>query len=548
MNEYRRRFLERAKAEKQRFIEALKNSAAEQAAMRTAFVGDNVDTAFGREHGFSKIQTFDDFRHAVPVRSFEELSPWIDRVVAGESNVLTADEPILFYVTTGTTGKPKKIPVTRQYFQRFSDCLLVYWAGLSEHFPAILERDDTIVMLHLAPKPYTETTATGIPMLNPTHVPSGGKGAFPYSRAPWFPPPAELNDGERLYYLLRRSIESPLRGFVCLHPSRLQAIVSRLHEEGPRLVDELERGTVCGKPVGAPNPERANEIARILREGTLLPRHVWPTLEFVSCWAGGSFKMYLPEIRESFGADVYPQMSASSEAGQFTMPLDRESEPIDGPLAVRTCFFEFLEVSGGLAEDGGDRARRGDHTLLLEQLEPGKTYEMIVTTCAGLYRYANGDRFEVRGYVHGVPRLEFVGRGGIVDMTGEKISEQQIVAAVERSLAALGLETKNATCCPVLGRPSHYTFVFEPGESWAPAVLERLREHLDRELLALNPRYKLKRDFGDLGPPAVQTVKRGTFARYRERLVASGVPGTQIKDKVLHHDNAVLAAFRELEA
>ncbi len=543
--DFRQRFLERANGEKRRFLEALDNSAVEQASLRKRYITANAETAFGREHGFSKIETLDDYRHAVPIRSYEQLAPWIDRIVGGEANVLTAAEAVMFFVTTGTTGKPKRVPVTREYFRNFTDNLLVYWATLCEHFPSVVERDDAVVMLHLAPKPYTEVTANGIPLLNPTHVPSSGKGAFPYSRAPWFPPPPEMGDNERLYYLLRYSIESKLAGFMCLHPSRLQAMVSRLEQEGPRLVEELERGTVCGKPLGTPNPTRAKEIAALVRSGTLLPRHIWSSLEFVSCWAGGSFKMYLPEIQETFGAEVIPQMSASSEIGQFSMPLDRE--PVDGPVNVRTCFYEFLPVSGSDEVSAADLERRGDHTVTVDQLEPGTTYEMIVTTCAGLYRYASGDRFEVRGFVRGVPRLEFVGRGGIVDMTGEKVSEPQVVAAIDRGLAAVGLETKNATCCPVLGRPSHYAFVFEPGEPWSADAIERLRDRIDGELVAMNPRYKLKRDFGDLGRAVVTTVKRGTFARYRERLVASGLPGPQLKDKVLHADNAVLGVFRELQ-
>lgn len=539
------RFLDRARGETARFLDGLRRGREVQRDLLHRIIATNANTAFGRDHGFASIATLDDYRRAVPLRSYEALRPYIDRAFAGAAQVLTAADPVLYFATTGTTGAPKRVPVTREAFAITTNNLLVYWAALGERYPRVLERDDAVVMLHLAPKPYGELSPTGVPVVNPTHVPSPGKGAFPYSWAPWFPPPPELSDAERLYFFLRSAVEHPLVGFLCLHPSRMHGFAARLAQDAPRLVQELHDGTVCGTRTGDANPTRARELEALLRAGPIEPRHVWPQLEFVACWYGGSFPMYRPGIEQKYGAPAIPQMSASSEAGQLTLPID--GEPMDGPLTVHANHYEFIPVSDE-AEDATSPehlARWSEATLPFEALELGRSYELVFTSPAGLYRYASGDRFQVLGFVHGVPRLGFVGRGGIVDMTGEKVSEQHVQTAIDRTLAALGVTTVNATCCAVLAEPAHYVFVFEPAAPWDAAQQQRAASTLDTELRALNSRYELKRGFGDLAAAQVRIAPRGAFDKYRASLIARGAPGSQLKDKVLQTDPAVLARLTE---
>ncbi|TBX71215.1 GH3 auxin-responsive promoter family protein [Flavobacterium silvisoli] len=70
------------------------------------------DTQFGKDHGFSEIKTFEDFALRVPVRDYEALRPYVDRVVKGEENILWKGKPIYFAKTSGTTSGAKYIPLT----------------------------------------------------------------------------------------------------------------------------------------------------------------------------------------------------------------------------------------------------------------------------------------------------------------------------------------------------------------------------------------------------------------------------------------------------
>lgn len=75
---------------------------------------DAANTAFGRDHGFAQIRSFADFAARVRVRDYEELRPYIDRVVAGEENVLWPGKPVYFAKTSGTTSGAKYIPLTKE--------------------------------------------------------------------------------------------------------------------------------------------------------------------------------------------------------------------------------------------------------------------------------------------------------------------------------------------------------------------------------------------------------------------------------------------------
>ena len=72
------------------------------------------NTAFGKDHQFSKITTYEDFKKHVPVRDYEELKPYIDRIINGESDVLWKGKPIYFCKTSGTTSGAKYIPLTKE--------------------------------------------------------------------------------------------------------------------------------------------------------------------------------------------------------------------------------------------------------------------------------------------------------------------------------------------------------------------------------------------------------------------------------------------------
>src|SRR5215475_13481782 len=76
-------------------------------------ISRNRATRFGRDHGFDRIHTLNDYRRQVGVADYERLRPYVERAKDGEFNVLTADPVVMFAVTSGSTGEPKLIPITQ---------------------------------------------------------------------------------------------------------------------------------------------------------------------------------------------------------------------------------------------------------------------------------------------------------------------------------------------------------------------------------------------------------------------------------------------------
>ena len=89
------------------------------------------NTSFGKDHGFSEIVSYEDFKKKVPVRDYEGLKPYVDKVVTGEKNILWPGQPLYFAKTSGTTSGAKYIPITREsirtHVNSARDALLNYF-------------------------------------------------------------------------------------------------------------------------------------------------------------------------------------------------------------------------------------------------------------------------------------------------------------------------------------------------------------------------------------------------------------------------------------
>ena len=76
-------------------------------------IGQAQHTVFGKDHNFNSINSYEDFKRQVPIRDYEALKPYVERVVAGESDVLWKGKPLYFAKTSGTTSGVKYIPLTK---------------------------------------------------------------------------------------------------------------------------------------------------------------------------------------------------------------------------------------------------------------------------------------------------------------------------------------------------------------------------------------------------------------------------------------------------
>ncbi len=107
-----------------------KNPIATQKAVFRGLINEAKNTHFGKDHHFEKIKTAEDFAKLVPVRDYEALKPYVDRVVKGEENVLWKGKPLYFAKTSGTTSGAKYIPLSKEsmpyHIQAARNAILLY--------------------------------------------------------------------------------------------------------------------------------------------------------------------------------------------------------------------------------------------------------------------------------------------------------------------------------------------------------------------------------------------------------------------------------------
>ncbi|HEY8206022.1 MAG TPA: GH3 auxin-responsive promoter family protein [Myxococcaceae bacterium] len=540
-------FRERCQAAREAFLAACDDPGGAQRRALAECIQPNRDTEFGRAHGFSGIREPADYRRQVPIRDYDELSPWIDRAVAGGERVLTAEPPNLWLRTSGTTGPSKTIPQTPVWRHRFrGPAIYAQWAAYLLYHPELADHSHATMDLSWERDTPTHFLGRGVPYQAITHREASLGGADwtpPWHDAPWFSYGAEAAQyGRRMYLRLRHFVGRDLRAIVAVNPSTPIVLANHLAASGPELAREIFEGTVFGGKASPPDRTLARALERMIsRSGALRPREVWPRLNLVVCWRSASAALYADELRSLYPhAELLPFSTTGTE-GVVTLPVDRH--PTAGVLAVTQGFYELLPHD----EHGQGPCDPHARTLLPDELTVGRDYRLVLTQANGLYRYAVGDVYRVLEYVGGVPRLEYIARDGVFSsFTGEKLTEAQVAASTQAALRARGVRAARFTCCPTWARPPRYTLVVEPDAPLSAAQQGLLARELDLQLSAHNDEYGSKRASGRLDPPAVEVVEPRTFQRYWDERVAAGASAAQLKHLWLQRDDAILAHLRRI--
>jgi hypothetical protein len=522
---------ERVLAEHRRLLDSLDRPEEAQRELLTTILEQNAHTAFGREHGLATVRTVQELRRAVPIRTHEALMPWIERTMNGEKNVLTADDPVVYFSSSGSTGREKHIPVTRTYMQStFLPFYHAAFAPLLQTVPQALAAPEGVLNLWQDPTAPIARTHQGQPHIGTSQVDYRKFGedsaVGPGNNAPWSRIPEELaaaGPWDRSYYKLRLAAEQDIRLLIGVNPAMVAALPYQLRELWPRLVEDIRAGTLDGHPHTAPNPERADEIARYAKTfGTVHPYHLWPRLTAILVWNSALASLYLPRVRETYGPGVQllPAPIASCE-GPAAVPVDRH--PSGAPLYLPGCVYEFVPADRPVTADS--------ETLLATEVEENRDYHLVFSHVGGMYRCAVTDVVRVVGRVGRTPRIEYVGRNAVRSAAGENLTEAAALRALRDACHDTGAEIRNATYrldADGSGNGGRYriavAFAGPPMPALAAALDARLSEQCDG--------YRAGRRSGLIEPVEVITVHTDAFLREWERAVRAGQRPPRVKDRV----------------
>lgn len=518
------------------FERATRQPRAIQARVLREVIQANRDTVFGRRHDFADIHDYEAYKRKVPIREYEDLRPYIDRQLYEGTSALTADMPIMYAQTSGTTGKPKYVPVLdktlKQYKHEQRLFSLYQYCRCPEAFAG-----KALGIVSPAIEGYFKNG-----------VPYGSVSGHIYRTLPkWMqeksvvPPEVfDIDDYDLKYKVMVRLAltERDITYLGGANPSSFLRLLGVLQEHTHELIESVASGKLALPASLKPaitaairrrlqaDPTRASELRALAAAGRLTYRDIWPRIQMLTTWTGGSCGIALNTLKKALpAASTVLELGyiATEFRGSMTAPDSNGS----GIPTLSHNFFEFV---------ARDRWERGEQeTLLLHELIPGEDYYVIVTTANGLYRYFMNDIVRVDGFFNRTPLIRFVRKGkGVTNITGEKLYENQVIEALDRVHHDAGVSVVFFMALAD-AKTSRYRLFFEADEGTCLS-LTALAGRIDAALRAFNVEYDQKRASGRLGRIEVLPLRAGTHDAYKRFCLQCGQREGQFKPLVLQYE------------
>ena len=510
------------------------NAVSQETLMR--LIRTNENTEYGRRFGFREIRSYADFAARVPLTEYEDYEPYIERMFYfGQKNLLTAENTVYYAHTSGTSGASKMIPCSQ--------------SALDILFSTVFQR-----VFGLYDTECRRRGQTGMPACRGINLMESRIGYTPYGVAHGaISEVLNIPADTPLYNALPDEIVYPAAEFDRRHVKMLFALRERrlsflmstfsptlydmiayLRSSWRLLCDDIETGRICEEvPVDpklrnllenrlSPDPERADEIRAIMEKhenGAFVPL-LWPEMKLIATVGTATFAPFIDRLRQSLGPEIaVDYLGYVCSEATVAAPLG-EGEPAC-MLLPYSGFYKFLPMEDGAPEK----------PLLMDQLEVGKEYELIVTNLSGFYRYRLGDVIRVTGYHNECPLIVFSYRKNqLISMYGEKVTETALRTAVEATAEEAAATILEYSVYADAGTdPGHYIVLLECDREITPEQWSRYSEILNRKLCAAHDSYRKKIVQKTMLPLEVKFVQPQTYALYRDLKVMGGASPNQLK-------------------
>lgn len=455
------------------------------------------DTAFGRDHHFDQIKSAREFAQQVPIRDYEELRKYVDRVVEGESGVLWPGKPLYFAKTSGTTSGAKYIPISKE--------------SMPTHIKAA--RNAILSYIH----------ETG----NANFV--NGKMIFLQGS----PEMEELN-GIKLGrlsgivahyvpgYLQKNRLPSWETNCIDDWETKVDAIVEETKNENMTLISGIPSWVQMYFEKLEANTNR--KVGELFKNFNLF------------IYGGVNFEPYRSKFQNLIGRKVDSIETFPASEGFFAY---QDSQKEKGLLLLLNSgiFYEFVEPS----EIHNPDAKR----LTIGEVELGVNYAMIISTTAGLWAYNIGDTIQftsLKPY-----RIIVSGRiKHFISAFGEHVIGKEVEEAMNQAIAKFNFSITEFTVAPQVtppegGLPYHQWFIEFDGEI---PNLEKLADFMDKALQNQNTYYFDLIEGKVLQPLKIISVRVNSFNDYMK---SQGKLGGQNKTPRLSNDRKIADSLLELQ-
>ena len=443
-------------------------------------------TVFGKDHHLEEVSSYEEFKQAVPIRDYEDLKPYVNRIVGGKSDVLWPGKPAYFAKTSGTTSGAKYIPITKDsipnHINSARNALLSYVHDTGNS--AFL--DGKLIFL------------SGSPTLEE-------KGGIPLGRL------SGLVNHHVPQYLRTNQIPSYETNCIEDWETKLGKIVDETINQNMTLISGI--------------PPWVQMYFDWLIERTGKPiKDIFPNFS-VLVHGGVNYAPYRQKMIESIGKPIDSIETYPASEGFIAY---QDSQSAEGLLMLLNSgiFFEFIPTDEFFEEN--------PTRLSIHDVEIGKNYALIINSNAGLWGYSIGDTVKfVSKYPH---RLVVTGRiKHFISAFGEHVIGEEVEKAMNHALAQFPeAEVVEFTVAPQVnpaeGLPLHEWYV---EFAQPPADISAFSNIIDKQLQQLNPYYDDLISGSILRPLEIRQLQKNGF---REYMKSQGRLGGQNKVPRLSND------------
>ncbi|XP_010479292.1 PREDICTED: 4-substituted benzoates-glutamate ligase GH3.12-like [Camelina sativa] len=509
------------------------------------------------------------FKKNVPVVSYDDVKPYIERVANGEPSDVISGGPITrFLRSSGTTGGKEKIfPINDKYIETLGYLTALSSLVTSKHFNDKDAKKGKKMMFLYNKSESTTPSGLLVALASTSIVMSPYFTNRPSKCNSDFTSPDQVilcpdnNQSVYCHLLCGLSRRDEVVGVGSSFAYALVQAINVLQIYWKELSSNIRSGHVskwitdlnCRNSVsailGGPNTELADVIEKECSnkswEGII--SRLWPKAKYFECIITGQMAQYIPTLE--FYSNKLPIVSTiyGSSESLFGVNVDPLSKPQDVSYTFlpNISYFEFLPV-----DHGGDMASIVD----LVDVKLGCYYEPVITNYFGLHRYLIGDILEVTGFYNSTPQFRFVRRKNMVlSVEIEETTEEDILKASALATLVLDQSTNlmltGFTCYADISTfPGHYVFYWELKTKDVNYVVELDVNVLAECCYALEESFdvfyrKLRSKDGLIGALEIRVVQEGTFDSLMEYFISQGGSIGQYKTPMCIKSSEALAVL-----
>ena len=301
-------------------------------------------TVLAEKYGLNNVRSLQEFRSAIPIQSYDDVAPFVERILAGEK-VLSHEKVRGFVETCGTQSIPKLIPITASWSAHIRQAQLFWVLGLLRDFPSISQGD----ICHIVSSSTERITSNGLPIGANTGrmvdaLPKGLQKKLIFSGIP------EIADPDIRHYVhLRLALQKSVRMFVTANPSTIALYGRKLSEYEDFLAKDLREGTLREGPASNLSNELRPLIESHLRKTSVPLKWTLANalpLSVIGCWTGGPHVGSLVSFQQSLGVMYVRDVGITASEGYFAIPLSSDWD--GGVLWNYGEILEFQDDKGSV--------------------------------------------------------------------------------------------------------------------------------------------------------------------------------------------------------